>query len=121
MPIAACDREGGVCMTVLYTQDGTDFSLVCDGCGLVVEHLGASMHTWTLAWSLFTRHGWIGACTSSGPHGCARCMVRARREAMGDEEPDRISSVDEHRSPAQPSGGRRSVALVPATLGTSFA
>jgi hypothetical protein len=87
LPIAACDREGVVRMTVLHSHDGTDFSLVCDGCGMVVEHLGASLHTWTFAWSLFSRHGWIGASTAGGPHACARCMVLAGREPMTDEEP----------------------------------
>lgn len=73
-------------MTVLHTQDGADFSLVCDGCGLVMEHLGASLHSWTMAWSLFSRHGWIGAQTPGGPHGCPRCVRLAERSAIDDEE-----------------------------------
>ena len=84
----ACDRKGVAHMTVLHTHDGTDFSLVCDGCGLVVDHLGASLHSWTLAWSLFSRHGWIGAQAPGGPHGCPRCVRLAERSAI-DEESER--------------------------------
>ncbi|GGM48251.1 hypothetical protein ACFFX1_45245 [Dactylosporangium sucinum] len=64
-------------MTALHLADGTDFDLVCDGCGLVVEHLGANLHSWDLAWSLFRRHGWIGDRSAGGPHGCPRCTAQA--------------------------------------------
>ncbi|GAA2639334.1 hypothetical protein GCM10010399_85910 [Dactylosporangium fulvum] len=64
-------------MTVLHVPDGSDFSLVCDGCGMTVHHLGASLHNWDLVWSLFRRHGWIGVRSSCGPHGCPRCTLRA--------------------------------------------
>ena len=101
-------------MTVLHTQDGTDFSLVCDGCGMVVEHLGASLRTWTFAWSLFSRHGWIGASTTGGPHGCARCMALAGREAMSGEDLDRIPSVNGGCTLREIPGGLGSVTLVPA-------
>ncbi|GGM37568.1 hypothetical protein ACFFX1_36420 [Dactylosporangium sucinum] len=62
-------------MTVLHVPDGTDFSLVCDGCGMVVDHLGANLHNWELAWSLLRRHGWIGERSAGGPHGCRRCSA----------------------------------------------
>ncbi|GAA2575117.1 hypothetical protein GCM10010399_00600 [Dactylosporangium fulvum] len=64
-------------MTALYAADGVDFSLVCDGCGMTVDNLGANLHNWDLAWSLFRRHGWVGTQSTGGPHGCPRCTSQA--------------------------------------------
>ncbi|GAA3452440.1 hypothetical protein [Dactylosporangium matsuzakiense] len=66
-------------MTVIQESGGTDFRLVCDGCGNAVEHLGVNLHNWELAWSFVKRHGWIGDRSRRGPHGCPRCTVRAAR------------------------------------------
>lgn len=66
-------------MTVLHESDGVDFRLVCDGCGAAVDHLGANLHNWDLAWSLLRRHGWIGDRSGRGPHGCPRCTVASAR------------------------------------------
>ncbi|GAA1560368.1 hypothetical protein GCM10009827_097020 [Dactylosporangium maewongense] len=105
-------------MTVLHTQDGTDFSLVCDCCGLVVDHLGASLHSWTLTWSLFSRHGWIGAQTPGGPHGCPRCVRVAGRSAIDDEESERIQPPDSAGTGQEASDGTRSPAAVAGTPGS---
>ncbi|MGI5240676.1 hypothetical protein [Dactylosporangium sp. CA-139066] len=68
-------------MTVLQESDGGDFRLVCDGCGAVVEHLGATLRRWDLAWSVVRRYGWIGERSQRGPHGCPRCMAQSALEA----------------------------------------
>ncbi|MFG2041831.1 hypothetical protein [Dactylosporangium sp. NPDC048998] len=64
-------------MTVLHDPDGTDFSLVCDGCGTTIDRLGANLHNWELAWSLVRRHGWVGERSRQGPHGCPKCTTRS--------------------------------------------
>ncbi|MGI5240249.1 hypothetical protein [Dactylosporangium sp. CA-139066] len=63
-------------MTAMHTHDGTDFSLVCDGCGLIVGRLGANLHNWELAWIFFSRHGWVGESAPDGLHRCPRCLLR---------------------------------------------
>lgn len=70
-------------MTVLPASDGTDFSLVCDGCGMAVHHLGANLHNWDLAWSFVKRYGWIGTPSRRGPHGCPRCTSRSAHPVGG--------------------------------------
>ncbi|WP_433200891.1 hypothetical protein ACQP00_29580 [Dactylosporangium sp. CS-047395] len=61
-------------MTAMYAQERTDFSLVCDECGLIVGRLAANLHNWDLAWSFFSRHGWVGERAPEGPHRCPRCL-----------------------------------------------
>ncbi|MGI5240672.1 hypothetical protein [Dactylosporangium sp. CA-139066] len=63
-------------MTVMQADDGEDFSLVCDGCGLIVGRLGANLHNWDLAWIFFKRHGWVGSGAADGPHRCPRCLLQ---------------------------------------------
>ena len=75
-------------MTAVHGPDGTDFSLRCDGCGLLLRGLGAVLHRWDLAWSVLRRHGWIGARTAGGPHGCPGC-VRSGTSTVHDDLPDR--------------------------------
>lgn len=71
-------------MTVMHAHDGADFSLVCDGCGLIVGRLGANLHNWDLAWIFFSRHGWVGERAADGPHRCPRCLVRDAHMTAGE-------------------------------------
>lgn len=84
-PPLSGDREGVARMTVLHPHGDADFSVVCDGCGRVLDHLGTILCNWGLAWSLLSRHGWVGTRDAAGPHGCPRCMKLAGRLPVGDE------------------------------------
>ena len=60
-------------MTARTVADGSDFALVCDGCGRTAANLAASMHSWDLAWRLLRHHGWRGLAVATGPHTCPDC------------------------------------------------
>ncbi len=73
-------------MTAVQCSDGTDFSLRCDGCGLILRGL-AVLHRWDLAWSVLRRYGWFGERSARGPHACPRC-ARHGAPAAHDDLPD---------------------------------
>ncbi|MEV8516063.1 STAS domain-containing protein [Dactylosporangium sp. NPDC051484] len=85
-------------MTALLSHDGTDFSLVCDGCGRTVGNLAASLPDWALAWGLFSQDGWRGSDLAIGPHTCGRCVPAASLAHLGARSLDRPSVTPSGRS-----------------------
>jgi anti-sigma B factor antagonist len=53
--------------------DGVALSLVCDGCGRIVQHLDDTARQWDVAWPQMQRAGWTGSPVSVGEHYCPRC------------------------------------------------
>ncbi|MDG6110479.1 hypothetical protein Daura_30205 [Dactylosporangium aurantiacum] len=70
-------------MTMSDAPDGSDFSLVCDDCGLIAGLLRAHLRSWELAWQQFSRYGWVGDPRAAGPHRCPRCLQRTATSVAG--------------------------------------